>query len=76
MAALNVQSYPLRPWSLFADHLDYTKQYWACYFDGDTPGEPHYNYSMIPIYNKVSDYTLLATETGRGRQRLFVEPNC
>ena len=54
MAALNVQSYPLRPWSLFADHLDYTKQYWACYFDGETPGEPHYNYSMVPIYQKLA----------------------
>ncbi|QDZ21816.1 carboxypeptidase [Chloropicon primus] len=54
MKALNVESYPLRPWSLFADHLTYTRQYWACYFDGETPGEPYYNSSMIEIYQELA----------------------
>lgn len=54
MNALNMQSYPIRPWALFADHLNYTKQYWACYFDGETPGQPHYNSSMIEIYQKLA----------------------
>ena len=55
MKALHVESYPVRPWSLFADHLDYTIQYKACFYDSASPdAKPYYDYSMIPFYQKLA----------------------
>ena len=49
--ALHVDSYPGK-WSLFANNLNYTKQYQACQ---DEPAMvPYYNYSMIEIYKKLA----------------------
>jgi len=55
MQALHVDSFPVNPWSLFADHLDYTKEYMACFYDSTMPedAKPKFNTSMLPIYNKL-----------------------